>query len=263
MSAGPAPASPASPPSPRGAALRPWWQPIVYWFCWFAAYFFGVVFYRLRRFGAERLPPRGPVLIVANHQSHLDPPLLGSSSSVRQWNFIARIGLFRHRGFGWLITALNSIPVKDDGEADLAAMREALARLARGEVVMIFAEGTRSPDGALHEFLRGVTVLVKRAKCPVMPAAIEGAFDAWPRGRAFPRLWGRRVAIAYGEPIPHEELLRDGPEEALRRLAREVETLRLGLRSKLRAATRGRLPRPGPGDAAADPSAWYRAADAR
>lgn len=231
----------------------------IYWFCWTAVLILGTLVYRLRRFGMRRLPSTGPVLIVANHQSHLDPPLIAALSPSRPLHFIARVGLFKHRGFARLITALNSIPINEDGEADLGAIREALARLERGEVVLIFAEGSRSPDGSVHEFMRGVTLLVKRAKCPVIPAAIEGAFDAWPRGTGFPRLWGHRVAVKLGAPIAHAELMKDGADEALRRLARDVDALRLELRAKLRSATNGKRPRAGAGDRACDPSAWYRA----
>ena len=100
----------------------------------------------------------------------------------------------------------------------------------------------------MHEFKRGVAVVVKRAKCPVQPVAVEGCFDAWPRGRNFPKLRGIRIAVAFGAPIPHEDLMRDGPDTALERLAREVDRLRLELRAELRRVTKGRYPPPGLGD---------------
>jgi len=90
---------------------------------------------------------------------------------------------------------------------------------------------------------------------PVQPAAVEGCFDAWPRSRKFPRLFGQRVAVAYGTPIPFAELRALGPDAGLGRLAIEVDALRLDLRSRLRQATHGRLPAPGPGDAAWSPPA--------
>jgi len=205
------------------------------------------VVYRIRVEGVERVPSAGAVLIAANHQSFLDPPAIGGVVRHRQCDFIARGGLFKFRPFAWLITNLNSIPLREN-EPDAAAIKEILRRLDQGSVVLIFPEGMRSPDGAMRTFSRGVALLVKRSNCPVLPAAIEGAFDAWPRQRKFPRLFGQRLAVKFGTPIPHEELLRDGPDAALRRLEREIDAMRLELRAELRSATRGRYPGPGPGD---------------
>lgn len=204
--------------------------------------------YRVRVFGAENVPPTGACLIASNHQSHLDPPLIASSIMHRAIHFVAKADLFKFGPFAWLIRNLNSIPVKQDGTADLGAIREVLARLAIGAPVLIFPEGGRTLDGKLAPFQRGVSLLVKKAGCPVVPCAVEGCRDAFPRGGAFPKFWGRRVAVAFGRPIPHAELLKDGTEAGLIRLATEIETLRLELRSKLRASTAGRFPPKGPGD---------------
>lgn len=205
------------------------------------------IVFRVRWIGCDSVPTTGPLLIIANHQSYLDPPLISTGITRRNIDFIARAGLFRNRLFGWLIGTLNSIPITEQG-GDTAAMKEALRRLADGKAVLLFPEGSRTHDGAMTPFKRGVAVLVKRAMCPVLPAAIEGAYDAWPRGRAAPRLLGYRVAVRYGDPIPHADLMADGPDAALRRLEREIDTMRLGLRAELRERTNGRLPAPGPAD---------------
>lgn len=217
-------------------------------FCRAAAQFVLWILYRVRVSGRENIPPTGPLLIIANHQSFLDPPLVSAFITNRHIDFIARAGLFRFGPFARLITALNSVPIAEQG-GDTAAMKEALRRLAMGRAVLIFPEGSRSPDGAMRPFKRGAAVLVKRSSCPVLPVVVEGAFDAWPRSRPRPFLFGRRIAIRYGRPIPHDELMRDGPDAALRRLEREIDAMRLQLRAELRARTRGRLPAPGPGDA--------------
>ncbi|HVZ94657.1 MAG TPA: lysophospholipid acyltransferase family protein [Phycisphaerales bacterium] len=223
-------------------------QRLVYWSTWNAAHAALTVCYGLRRYGLEHLPRTGPVLIVSNHQSYLDPPIVCMCSPRRQTNFIAKFGLFEKPLFAKYISTLNSIPIRDDGEADLGAMREALARLSRGEVVLLFPEGTRSPDGAMQPFLRGATVLVKRAKCPIVPAALEGAYDAWPRGSRPLSPWGKRVAVMLGPPIAHDELMKDGPDAALTRLSRQIDAMRLELREKLRKATNGRYPPRGVAD---------------
>ena len=125
-----------------------------------------------------------------------------------------------------------------------------LARLALGHPVVLFPEGSRSPDGAPLPFKRGVALLLKRSRCPVVPVAVEGCAEAFPKGARFPRLWGKRIAVMVGHPISHDELLKDGPDAALARLTGEIESMRLELRSKLRAATNGRYPPRGPGDSA-------------
>lgn len=205
-----------------------------------------MLIYRARAYDARRVPAVGPVLLAANHQSYLDPPLIGAFVATRQLSYLARAGLFSFKLFGWLISLFNSVPIREDG-GDAAAIKETLRRLERGEAILIFPEGTRSVDGAMAPFKRGVALLVKKSRCPVVPVAVEGCFDAFPRGRA-PRLLGHRVAVAYGHPIPHDELMRDGADAALARLAREIDALRLALRRRLREQTAGALPVFGPGD---------------
>lgn len=182
------------------------------------------VFFGFRRSGAENLPPEGAVLVVANHESYLDPPLVGCAMPSRQFDFLARAGLFKVRPLGPLITALHSVPVREAG-GDPASIKEILRRLERGRVVLIFPEGTRSQDGTIGEFKRGVALLLKRSACPVLPVGIAGARAAWPRGGG-PRPWRGRVVVQVGTPIGHDELLADGPDAALRRLRDEVSALR-------------------------------------
>ncbi len=188
--------------------------------------------YRLEVRNAGVVPAEGPALIAANHQSFLDPPAIGCRVSQRQLDFVARGGLFENRHFGWLIAFLNSIPVSEEGP-DAAAIREILRRLGMGRCVMIFPEGSRTDDGEMHEFKRGVSLLVKRAKCPVVPAAIEGAFEVWPRTRKRPKLLGApRVRVLYGEPIAYDELMAEGADAALARIEREVRALHERLRTE-------------------------------
>jgi 1-acyl-sn-glycerol-3-phosphate acyltransferase len=218
---------------------------LVYEVCWSMLWVALTLIYRLRVVGAERVPRSGPVLLIANHQSYLDPPLVGMGNPGRHLNFIARGGLFSAKGFGWLITALNAVPIKENG-SDTAAIRTALEQLAAGRAVLIFPEGSRSPDGAVHAFKRGAWVLMTRAKCPVVPVAIEGAFDAWPRGRK-PRLWGARVAVEFGAAMSHAELSRLGADEGLALLRSRVESMRQDLRHELRLASGGAYPASGAG----------------
>lgn len=180
--------------------------------------------YRLRWTGRKNVPYTGPLLVVANHQSYADPPVVGVICGPRHFDFIARGGLFDNPRFGGLIASLNAIPIKENG-GDAAAMKEAIQRLNAGRAVLIFPEGSRTYDGELQQFKRGVAVLVKRANCPILPVGIDGPFDAWPRTRKRPRFFGVRFAGAIGTPIPHDELMRDGPDAAMERLHDEVAAL--------------------------------------
>lgn len=195
-----------------------------YMVCWWVAQVIASLVFRLRTFHAHRIPSSGPVLLVSNHQSHLDPPIIALSVRGRPVRFVARASLFKGRGFSALIRALGAFPLRD-GEGDVGAVRAAMACLNAEQPVLVFAEGSRTGDGRVGEFKRGVVLLLKRVRCPVTPIAIEGAYQTWPRGARRPRLWGSRIVTVVGEPIPAEELLRDGPEAALARLEREVRTL--------------------------------------
>lgn len=186
--------------------------------------FVSMLVYRYRAFHASRVPTTGPLLIVSNHQSMLDPPMIGAGIPGRQLDYVARVGLFKSPLFAWLIRMLNAVPLRQD-EADTKAIKTTLEKLKNGCAVLVFPEGARTTDGAVHGFKRGAAVLVKRANCPVLPVAIAGAYHAWPRSRKRPLLIGQRITVAYGRPIDPEDLLKDGPDAALERLRKEVEAL--------------------------------------
>ena len=141
---------------------------------------------------------------------------------------------------------MQAIPI-DRSKGESAPMKAALAQLKAGRRIIIFPEGSRSSDGTMKEFKRGLVLIIKRAKVPVIPLAVEGTFDAWPTGQKFPKLTGR-VRVSAGPALDPAELLADGPDAAIEKLKREIETMRLELRSEIRQATKGRLPAPGPGD---------------
>jgi 1-acyl-sn-glycerol-3-phosphate acyltransferase len=224
-------------------------QLLLYEFVRAAAMLAYMLVYRLRVFNARGVPPQGALLIVANHTSYLDPQIMAAAIGNRQIDFIAKMELFRpSRAFGWFVESLHATPINDEGGSDMPAIKEVLRRLDRGCAVLIFPEGGRGKTGLLEPFKRGVALLVKRSGCPVIPAAIEGCLDAWPPGQTLPSLVGKRVAVMFGEPIPHDELLQGGADAALARLRGEVDRMRLELRAKLRAATKGRFPPRGAAD---------------
>jgi 1-acyl-sn-glycerol-3-phosphate acyltransferase len=177
-----------------------------------------------RGYESLNVPGSGPVLLASNHESFLDPPTIAVLLHHRHLEFIARGSLFKGF-FGWVIRNLNAIPLKDDS-GDSGAIKEALRRLDVGRAVLIFPEGSRTPDGEMHDFKRGVALLVKKAKCPVVPVAISGAYERWPIHRKKPLWRGPRVRVLYGRPIPYDELMENGADAALERVRAEVVVLR-------------------------------------
>lgn len=163
---------------------------------WFA------LFFRGRVFGRDHVPPFGGALIVANHQSFLDP-VLATLALDRECHFMARDTLFRNPLFRRLIESLNAFPVKR-GTADISAIKETLRRLRQKQVVVTFPEGTRTRDGTIGPMLSGVVVVARKAGVPIVPAVILGAFEAWPRHSPLPG--PSPVVIAYGEPVPAAQL---------------------------------------------------------
>jgi 1-acyl-sn-glycerol-3-phosphate acyltransferase len=140
--------------------------------------------FRFRFTGKSHVPLEGPVLIVANHQSNLDPVLIGLACP-RQLKYFARVGLF-FWPFSWWIRALGAVPI--DRESAIGGIKATLKLLKQGEAIVVFPEGSRTFDGKMGELLPGFCVLARRGGATIVPAAINGAFDALPRGSFFPRL---------------------------------------------------------------------------
>ena len=152
--------------------------------------------FRLEAHGTEHVPRHGPVLIVANHASFLDPPLVGGAAP-RPLSFMAKAELFRIPLFGGLIRRLNARPVRREG-ADAGALRAALRILQEGGMLLMFPEGTRGPEGALRPAKPGAAMLALLSGAPVVPVLIRGSGRAWPRGRRLPR--PVKVVVRFGPP---------------------------------------------------------------
>jgi len=153
--------------------------------------------FRLESTGRENIPATGPVLLVANHSSLLDPPVIGGAAG-RQLTFLAKAELFEIPGFGGLIRRLNARPIRREG-VDPGALRTAMRALADGQAVLIFPEGTRGDEGVLRPAKAGAGMLAVLSGAPVVPVYVKGSGHAWPRGRRVPR--PRKVTVTFGEPL--------------------------------------------------------------
>ena len=157
-----------------------------------------LLFFRLRIYGLENYPAEDGFLICANHQSFLDPLIMGISCP-RPINYVAKQSLFRFRPLAWFMRWNDTIAIDRDGSG-IAGVKEMLRRLKRKESIMMFPEGTRTPDGELQPIKLGFLSVAKRAKAPLLPICFDGAFEAFPRDRRFP-LPGR-IDVVIGQSIP-------------------------------------------------------------
>jgi 1-acyl-sn-glycerol-3-phosphate acyltransferase len=193
-----------------------------------------VLAYGARYWGRENIPGSGGVLVVSNHQSHFDPPLVGVGCP-RRLNYVARDTLFGFAPFGWLIHSVGAIPIDREGMG-LGGIKESLKRLKRGEMVLIFPEGTRSGDGEVGPFRPGFTALAVHSGAAILPVAIEGAFQVWPRWRKFP---GRgSVQVRYGVPILPAEFAGCDERELLAKVERRVRECHAWLKNRARRVGR-------------------------
>lgn len=175
---------------------------------------------KVRVRGREHIPSRGGVIVASNHQSFLDPVLLGCASR-RPFAFLARDSLFRSALFGGLIRSLNSYPVPRDSLSP-EALRRAVAVLRKGWPLVVFPEGTRTRDGRMGPLRRGVSLLAVRAGVPVLPARIDGAFLVWPRQHRLPR--SGKIRVAFG-PLLLYDTRTDTYGGFTERIARSIAAL--------------------------------------
>jgi CMP/dCMP kinase len=168
--------------------------------------------------GAHHVPMTGPVLLVSNHSSVLDPPLVGGAAP-RHLTFLAKAELFDVPLFGRLIHGLNARPVRREG-ADAAALRLALRVLEGNGAVLVFPEGTRGAEGTLREPKPGAALLAVLSGAQVVPVYVRGSGRAWPRGRSLPR--PAKVVVTFGPPLRFERVAGAGKKEYYDAISREM-----------------------------------------
>ena len=179
--------------------------------------FGGRLFWRIRVTGVENVPTSGGVLLAANHQSYLDPPLIGPHLR-GEMHFMARRTLFKNPLFGALIGRCNAFAIERD-TADVKGVKNAIDRLQRGKILLVFPEGTRTRDGTVGRMKAGIGILAERAAVPIVPVLIEGAYEVWPKGALIPRLGKSR--LVFGKPMRPEMIAGDGLRKAVLSLKTE------------------------------------------
>ncbi len=183
-------------------------NPVVYWLARAVLQPFFHLFFRLSRIGREHIPAEGPVIFCANHRSFLDPFVIGTCAR-RPMYYVAKSELFRHRVIGWFLSALGAFPV-NRGQGDQDFLETAKAILARGDSVLMFAEGTRTRPGALGRPKRGVGRLALETGVPVVPVAIIGT----ERVRKGILVRPHKVRVRIGSPLRFPRTERPSPQLA-------------------------------------------------
>ena len=166
---------------------------------------------RPKAIGLENVPTEGPAILAANHQSFLDDLVLPLVVPKRKVVFLAKADYFDKWYLRWFFKGANVIPVRRESKSDSeAALRAGVQALSEGQLVGIFPEGTRSPDGRLYRGKTGVARMALEARVPVIPVAITGTFEAMPYDRKLPK--PGHVTLRFGKPLSferHYEVARD------------------------------------------------------
>jgi 1-acyl-sn-glycerol-3-phosphate acyltransferase len=218
-------------PRPRGGGHTTFGR-WLYSVLWVTSRTLGVALFGFRSRFDEPLPAEGGLLVLSSHQSHLDPLLLGLATD-RRLSSMARSSLYRFKPFGFVITALDAVPIDRDGSA-VTAMKAVIKRLQEGAAVIVFPEGTRTHDGRLGEIKSGFAILAKKARVPIAPVAIVGAYECWPRTRRLPR--PGRIRLEFGRVLTVDEVAALDERELVAECTRRL----VDLDARGRAALAGR-----------------------
>jgi len=187
---------------------------------WLILHVFFGLYLRWKVYNRERVPLTGPVILAANHASFFDPPLVGTALP-RGIHYLARESLFRFPVLGSVLRYWDAVPVNREGGG--AGLKIILDRLLDGAAIILFPEGTRSPDGNLLPARSGIGLTVIKSKAPVVPVRIFGSHRAYGRKHWFPR--PRKVIVKFGYPIDFSaarEEARTAPKPRLKEIYQEV-----------------------------------------
>lgn len=191
----------------------------VYWLGWMA---FGAAFrtlFGLRIVGRENLITEGPVLVASNHQSFLDPPLIGNLYDT-EMVFLARKTLFIGF-FKWLYPQWNAIPVDQD-RPDMSSLKTIIRKLKEGHRVLVFPEGARTLDGDIGTAAPGIGLIAAKSGAVIQPVRISGARDALPRGSARVRFARITVSIGPAIRLTPEELKAANGKDGYERITEKI-----------------------------------------
>jgi len=189
--------------------------------------------FHLKVEGLEKLPLKGPYILSSNHQSFLDPVVLGSLVPWKVFEKLFSVGTSEIFGSGFMrkLAGWLRVIVLDPDANLLPAMRAGAFGLRHGRVLMLYPEGERSIDGTPRIFKKGAAILSIHMQVPMVPVAIEGFYEAWPRGKPFQGF--KPLRMKFGDPIspPPESA---ASEEAYEKLTAELKARIVGMWEEIR-----------------------------
>jgi 1-acyl-sn-glycerol-3-phosphate acyltransferase len=157
--------------------------------------------------GKENVPRTGPLLICPNHSASVDPPLVPAFTPRKDVWSMAKSEYFKNPTVSWWFTWYNAFPVVRH-TADRAAMRRSFELLRDGHALLVYPEGTRTPEGVLVKPEAGAGFIAQKSGCPVLPVALVGTRQVMPKGAKLPRR--ARVSMTFGKPFRVETKRPDG-----------------------------------------------------
>jgi 1-acyl-sn-glycerol-3-phosphate acyltransferase len=198
--------------------------------------------FHFRVYGRYNLP-QGRAIVAANHQSYIDPPVVGTAIP-EEIDYLAREDVFDFSPFRWVCARVNTIFIRKR-QGDLSALKAVLKKLAQGRKVLVFPEGTRSYDGKLQPPEKGIGFLAYYSRAPVVPAYVSGSFEVFPRGGTMIRR--HPISVFFGPPFRFEEqLLRGGSKRAYEKFSQRVMDAIAALKANAERCSSGEHSAPGP-----------------
>jgi 1-acyl-sn-glycerol-3-phosphate acyltransferase len=180
--------------------------------------------------GGRNIPKSGPALLVANHESFLDPVAIGLTTT-RQIHYLARKTLFVGK-FGSFLRRVNCVPVDQEGVAK-EGLRTIIELLGQGKAVLVFPEGERCWAGQMQEFKPGIQLIIRKTQAPIVPVGVAGAFDAFPRTSKAPRFsplfmpaTKGAFAVSVGKPLEAIRFVELPRDQSLKELEAAVQQMK-------------------------------------
>ena len=187
---------------------------------------------RIQSFGLEHAEGMGPCVILCNHRSHLDGPVLLCTLPF-PFSFVIKKSLARIPLWGWAVTRAGYVAIdRGDHQDALAGMRRAADRIRAGRRVLTFPEGTRSPTNTFLPFKKGGALLAIQARVPILPVALAGTYDLLPKGSRAPR--PGVVVVGVGRPIPTEGLGYEDRDRLIQQAEAAIHHLYANAQARLR-----------------------------
>ncbi len=204
-------------------------------YCWWnfnrllAVTFFWTI-NRVKVLDKQNVPQKGPLIILSNHQSFIDP-MLCQGYLKRPIHFVARSSLWNNPVMSWLLDSYYTIPIKRES-ADLSGLKNIIRKLKENAAILMYPEATRTEDGRIRNFKMGFSLVCRKTKPMILPMVIEGADKAWPKNKKLFSC-GKKIMVRYGQPISSQILTQMSDEQFAEHIVKIMRDMQNDLRKKM------------------------------